>query len=81
MTTGQVMAGLGVLSAAPIAAVMIRRGRSGSAGPDREDLNFGQIATSKALSADYWRDNGHPPFMKPSEAEPDKQMFDPNKLV
>jgi hypothetical protein len=40
----------------------------------------GMGTTPKDLAANYWRDKGHPPFMKPSEAEPDKHMFDPDRL-
>lgn len=28
------------------------------------------------LMRNYWRDRGHPPFMKPPEGNPDKHMFD-----
>ncbi|NJN00912.1 MAG: septal ring lytic transglycosylase RlpA family protein [Aquincola sp.] len=27
-----------------------------------------------------WRDRGHPTFMKPSDGDPDKHMFDPDRL-
>lgn len=36
-------------------------------GPDARDLN-------------YWRDEGHPPFMRPSRSEPDRHMFDPDRF-
>lgn len=36
--------------------------------------------SSEDLAANYWRDKGHPPFMKPSSAEPDRHMFDPDRL-
>lgn len=36
--------------------------------------------SSEDLAANYWRDKGHPPFMKPSTAEPDRHMFDPDRL-
>ncbi|MDZ7855950.1 hypothetical protein [Sphaerotilus sp.] len=31
------------------------------------------------LDRNYWRDKGHPPFMKPSNAELDHHMFDPDR--
>lgn len=31
------------------------------------------------LERNYWRDKGHPPFMKPPNAEPDRHMFDPDR--
>ena len=31
------------------------------------------------LDRNYWRDKGHPPFMKPPNAEPDHHMFDPDR--
>lgn len=36
--------------------------------------------STEDLAANYWRDRGHPPFMKPPDAMPDKHMFDPEKL-
>lgn len=36
--------------------------------------------SSEDLAANYWRDKGHPPFTKPSSAEPDRHMFDPDRL-
>lgn len=27
----------------------------------------------------YWRDRGHPPFMKPPDAIPDRHMLDPDR--
>jgi len=31
------------------------------------------------LDRNYWRDKGHPPFMKPSNAQLDHHMFDPTR--
>ena len=64
--TRMVMSAVGALFAAPIGAVLTRRPKSKVVAP--------------AWAANYWRDKGHPPFMKPQEAEPDKHMFDPDKL-
>ena len=79
--TRMVMSAVGALFAAPIAAVLTRRPRSKGVAPAwDESLQAGAVASPKALAANYWRDKGHPPFMKPQEAEPDKHMFDPDKL-
>ncbi|MBI5721068.1 MAG: hypothetical protein KIT17_01605 [Rubrivivax sp.] len=78
--TRAVMAVVGALFAAPIGAVLTRRRKPTGATP----LPDGPIETSgstspRALASNYWRDKGHPPFMKPSEAEPDRHMFDPDR--
>ena len=36
----------------------------------------GYSAVSEEREQNYWRDRGHPPFMKPSDAPPDRRMFD-----
>lgn len=79
--TRLVMASVGVLFAAPIAAVLARRPKAklGLEAWD-EASEIGSPTSPKALAANYWRDKGHPPFMKPSEAEPNRHMFDPEKL-
>jgi hypothetical protein len=79
--TGVVMALVGVLFVAPIAAALTRRSKPNGEHPARDDLpEPGSVASPKALVANYWRDKGHAPFTKPSEADPDEHMFDPEKL-
>jgi hypothetical protein len=79
--TRMVMSAVGALFAAPIGAVLTRRPKPKVVAPAwDESLEAGAITSPKALAANYWRDKGHPPFMKPQEAEPDKHMFDPDKL-
>jgi hypothetical protein len=79
--TRLVMIGVGALFGAPIGWALASIGRKG-----RQPLEWdenplpGMGTTPKDLAANYWRDKGHPPFMKPSEAEPDKHMFDPDRL-
>lgn len=79
--TRLVMMGVGALFGAPIGGALAGIGRKG-----RQLLEWdenpvpGMGTTPKDLAANYWRDKGHPPFMKPSEAEPDRHMFDPDKL-
>ena len=76
-----VMIGVGALFGAPIGGALASIGRKG-----RQPLEWdenplpGMGTTPKDLAANYWRDKGHPPFMKPSEGEPDKHMFDPDRL-
>ena len=36
-------------------------------------------APLEELDRNYWRDKGHPPFMKPPNADPDHHMFDPDR--
>ncbi len=80
--TRLVMMVVGALFGAPIGGALASIGRRG-----RQPLEWdenplpGMGTTPKDLAANYWRDKGHPPFMKPTEAEPDKHMFDPDRLV
>jgi hypothetical protein len=34
---------------------------------------------SEERDRNFWRDRGHPPFMKPPDAHPDHRMFDPDR--
>jgi hypothetical protein len=79
--TRVVMMAVGVLFAAPIGAALarIRAKRSGIDWDD--DLRAGAATSPKNLAKNYWRDKGHPPFAKPTEAPPDKHIFDPDKLA
>lgn len=80
-TTRTVMALIGVLFATPIAAVLTKQPKAKLGLKAWDDSSEVGTATSpRALTANYWRDKGHPPFMKPSDAEPDRHMFDPEKL-
>ncbi len=40
----------------------------------------GMGTSSRDLAANYWRDKGQPPFTRMPDAEPDKQMFDPDRI-
>jgi hypothetical protein len=40
---------------------------------------FGQGTSAKDRDRNFWRDRGHPPFMKPSDPPPDRHMFDPDR--
>jgi hypothetical protein len=48
--------------------------------PAALDESYGQGTSADDRDRNYWRDRGHPPFMKPS-AEPDQHMFDPDRLT
>ena len=78
--TRLVMMGVGALFGAPIGGALASIGRKGRPLEWDENPLPGMGTTPKDLAANYWRDKGHPPFMKPSEAEPDKHMFDPDRL-
>lgn len=75
-----VMMGVGALFGAPLGAALAGR----KARPGRNqvvDSELPDAGTSpKDLAANFWRDKGHPPLMKPTEAQPDSHMFDPDKL-
>lgn len=79
--TRLVMMGVGALFGAPVGGALACIGRKGRQSLDwDENLLPGMGTTPEDLAANYWRDKGHPPFMKPSEAEPDRHMFDPDRL-
>lgn len=37
-------------------------------------------SSGRDLAANYWRDKGSPPFTRMPDAEPDRHMFDPDKI-
>jgi hypothetical protein len=84
-----VMMGVGVLFAAPIAGVVAKIGKKRQRrthlkiepgfGLDADYLP-GQSTSPMDLATNYWRDEGHPPFAKPSNAPPDLHQFDPHNL-
>lgn len=44
-----------------------------------EPIPGGGGSSSRDLAANYWRDKGLPPFRLP-DAEPNKHMFDPDRI-
>ncbi|CAM3345727.1 hypothetical protein [Paracidovorax anthurii] len=40
----------------------------------------GMGTSSRDLAANFWRDKGQPPFTRMPDAEPDKHMFDPDRI-
>ena len=80
-STKVTMAFVGVLFALPVGALLARRRKGSESGQLSDQLLDPSGSTSpRSLSANYWRDRGHPPFMKPSDGDPDKHMFDPDRL-
>lgn len=79
--TAAVMALVGMLIAAPIGAVLAsdRVTRSRFVPWPRESLLKGWTHP-ESLAENFWRDRGNAPFTRPSDAQPDKHMFDPDKL-
>lgn len=49
--------------------------------PSGLDESYGQGTSAEDRDRNYWRDRGHPSFMKPPSAEPDHRMFDPDRLA
>ncbi|WP_406625156.1 hypothetical protein [Acidovorax sp. SDU_ACID1] len=37
-------------------------------------------SSGRDLAANYWRDKGLPPFTRMPDAEPDKHMYDPDRI-
>ena len=69
--TRAVLGAVGALFGAALGGAVIRLGRSKKALPWASDPIPGMGVTSEDLAANFWRDKGHPPFMKPPEADSD----------
>lgn len=41
----------------------------------------GMGTSSRDMAANYWRDEGHPPFMKPSQGELGQRILDADKTT
>ena len=80
LATRLVLTAVGALVRAAIGGALLKIGRGQVSRSLTGKPIPGSGVTSEDLTANYWRDKGHPPFMKPSEADPDKRMFDPEKL-
>jgi hypothetical protein len=79
--TRAVMMGIGALFGAGVGGGLTRLGsRAVRREPAGLEAAHGQGAPEDDLVRNYWRDRGHAPFMKPSDAPPDKHMFDADKL-
>lgn len=63
------MMGLGGLVGAIAGATLSRIGQGGRSTPRRDDTLRGLGTTSEDIMDNYWRDEGHPQFMKPPSAD------------
>ena len=77
--TRVVMMVIGALFGAPVGAALARIGKKGPPLKWDKDEIPGMGVTSEDLAANYWRDKGHPPFMKPPEVESAVQGHEPHK--
>lgn len=41
---------------------------------------LGEGSAGRESTANYWRDKGMPPYTRMPDAEPDKHMFDPDRV-
>jgi hypothetical protein len=83
-STRLVMMAIGVLFAAPFAGAVLfvgrkAKGTSGLAG--NPAVLTGDGVSAEDLAANYWRDKGHGPLMKPVEGHPDTRQFDPDRIA
>lgn len=69
--TRSVLSAVGALFGAAIGGAVARLDRSKKALRWDSDPIPGMGVTSEDLAANFWRDKGHPPFMKPPEADSD----------
>ena len=76
--TRAVMVAVGVLFATAIGSAFLGGLRRHQSWP--ADDPAGMSASMDELSANFWRDRGHPPFTRPRDALPDRHMFEPDKL-
>ena len=70
-STRAVMMGVGALFGCAIGGSLARIGRRGPTLKWEQNPIPGMGVTSEDLAANYWRDKGHPPFMKPPEDDAD----------
>lgn len=77
-----VMMAIGAVIGAAIGGAVTRVGKRPPVRvPPCFDQSYGQGTSAEDRDRNYWRDKGHPPFMKPPSAEPDRHMFDPDRLA
>lgn len=73
-----IMLGAGV--AAPIAAALSGLASGMATKTQRLDDDDSPHGTNaESLTANFWRDRGHAPFMRPPGGAPDQHQFDPNR--
>lgn len=67
--TRLVLAGVGALIGAAIGGAALKLGGIKGSNTSTVGATPGSGVTSEDLAANYWRDKGHPPFMKPPEGD------------
>lgn len=80
-STRTVMALVGVLFGAAIGGAVSSISRQRSAKLSIDPSIPGMGTSTADIAANYWRDKGLPPLVKPPAAQPDKHMFEPERLV
>ena len=76
-----VMMTIGAVVGAAIGGAVTRVGkRRANLRPVGLGEPYGQGTSAEDRDRNYWRDKGNPPLMKPPSAEPDRHMFDPDRL-
>ena len=77
-----VMMAIGAVIGAAIGGAVTRVGkRPPIRVPSDLEQSYGQGTSAEDRDRNYWRDRGHPPFMKPPSGVPDRHMFDPDRLA
>lgn len=80
VSTQLVMSAVGALFGLAIGGGLLRVGSRLSANRRLDWVIQGMGASTADLAANYWRDKGHPPFMRPRVAPPDEHQFDPDRI-
>jgi hypothetical protein len=79
-----VMISIGCVAGAAIGGGIGRIGRIANGArvrhPEVVDTTFGMGSGPGDRDRNYWRDGGHPPFMRPTRSEPDRHMLDPDRI-
>ena len=75
-----VMMTLGAVVGIVIGGGLARMGRKAKLTWKDENVIPGLGTTTEDLAANFWRDKGHPPFMKPPKGEHGRRVFDPRNL-
>ena len=72
-----VMMGVGALFGAPIGGALAGIGKKTQQHFEFDEHSLpGSGTSSKDLAANFWRDEGHPPFAKPVESEDEMRRWD-----
>ncbi len=70
LATRLVLAAVSPLVGAAVGGALLKIGRGQVSRSLTANPIPGSGVTSEDLAANYWRDKGHPPFMKPPEGDP-----------